>query len=708
MSRLDLQTPDCTTDNLRKLAELFPHCVTEVLEKDPRNLSSSFIPHNSSLKKAIDFDLLRQELSGAIVEGPQERYRLDWPGKREALALANAPIRKTLRPCKEESVDFDSTQNLYIEGDNLDALKLLQETYLGKVKMIYIDPPYNTGNDFIYDDNFSISREEYEDLSGSRDAQGNAMFDEEKWKQNSSANGRFHSEWLSMMYPRLKLARNLLKEDGVIFISIDDGEVANLRRICDEVFGEVNFIGVFVWDGGRKNDARLMSSGHDYIIVYARNSEAISNAGTRWRERKPGLDPVYQKANELLVLHGTDFESASKALQEWFSSLPSDDPSREHQHYRMLDSGGPWYGDNISSPNYRKNLIFDFKGYIPPRNGWRYDISAMERLEKQGLLHMPSDTSKRIQYKRYLRNTETQSPKSVFYIDRRGASKELATLIGEEVFDFPKSPVLLSRLISTIDTKDQIILDFFSGSATTAHAVMQLNAEDGGKRRHIMVQLPEPCDEKSEAYKAGYKTIAEIGKERIRRAGARIKDEIRRMKDDVGEELIADDAPRKSKTSALTIHPSYLQNPEALDIGFRVLKIDSSNMADVYYQPDALTQDKLALLVDNLRPGRTPEDLLFQVLLDWGVDLTLKISKEIFNVKKADGRSMHYEVFFVDGNALAACFDSGLDEEFVKELAKRQPLRAVFRDSSYANDAVKINFGQIFKALSPHTEVKTL
>jgi adenine-specific DNA-methyltransferase len=419
-------------------------------------------------------------------------------------------------------VDFENTKNLFIEGDNLDALKLLQETYLGKVKMIYIDPPYNTGNDFIYDDDFSMSRGDYEEFSGDRDEQGNVMFDAEKWKQNSSANGRFHSEWLSMIYPRLKLSRNLLREDGVIFISIDDGEVANLRRMCDEVFGEMNFIGVFVWDGGRKNDARLMSSGHDYIIVYSRNSEVISGSGTRWRERKPGLDPVYQKANELLRIHGKDFESASKDLQLWFNSLPSDDPSREHQHYRLLDSDGPWYGDNISSPNYRKNLIFEFKGYSPPRNGWRYDIDAMESLDKQGLLYLPADKTKRIQYKRYLRNTETQSPKSVFYVDRRGASKELATLLGEEVFDFPKSPVLLSRLISAIDTKEHIILDFFSGSATTAHAVMQLNAEDGGKRRHIMVQLPESCDAKSEAFKAGYKTIAEIGKERIRRAGKKI------------------------------------------------------------------------------------------------------------------------------------------------------------------------------------------
>jgi adenine-specific DNA-methyltransferase len=688
MNKLDLQTPDFTSVNIARLAELFPNCVTETKNPD------------GTLKRAIDFDLLSQELSHDLVEGPQERYRLDWPGKREALALANAPIRKTLRPARDESVDFDTTRNLYIEGDNLDALKLLQETYLGQVKMIYIDPPYNTGNDFIYDDDFSMSRSDYQESSGEVDEEGRALFDEEKWKQNSTSNGRFHSEWLSMMYPRLKLARNLLREDGVIFVSIDDGEVGNLRKICDEVFGEVNFIGVFVWDGGRKNDARLMSSGHDYIIVYAKNSEVISSAGTRWRERKPGLDPVYKKADELLSLHGDDFDSASKALQYWFNSLQADDSSREHQHYRMLDSGGPWYGDNISSPNYRKNLIFEFKGYSPPRNGWRYDVKAMERLEKQGLLHMPGDTSKRIQYKRYLRNTETQSPKSVFYIDRRGATKELAALLGEEVFDFPKSPVLLSRLISAIDTRDDIILDFFSGSATTAHAVMQLNAEDGGTRRHIMVQLPEPCDEKSEAFKAGYKTIAEIGKERIRRAGARLKDELRRMKDEErGDELFENSAPRKSKTSSFNIHPSYLKNPQGLDVGFRVLKIDSSNMADVYYQPDELTQDTLALHVDNLKPDRKPEDLLFQVLLDWGVDLALPIAEE-----KIEGR----RVFFVDDNALAACFDTGLDEDFVKILAKRAPLRAVFRDAGYASDAAKINIEQIFKALSPHTELKTL
>jgi adenine-specific DNA-methyltransferase len=330
MDKLKLHTPDFAEANAAKLAELFPNCITERKAED------------GAIERAIDFDLLQQEVSGALVQGPQERYRLEWPGKRESLALANAPIAKTLRPCKEESVDFETTKNLYIEGDNLDALKLLQETYLNKVKMIYIDPPYNTGNDFIYDDNYSMSREEYRELSGEVDDEGNAMFDEEKWKQNSGSNGRFHSEWLSMIYPRLRLSKNLLRDDGVLFISIDDGEASNLKRLCDEVFGEVNFVGAFVWDGGRKNDARLISSGHDYILVYARDESVLRAAGTRWRERKPGLDLIYTKADELLGSLGDDYESTSKALQQWYSSLPSDSPVREHRHYKMLDAGGPF------------------------------------------------------------------------------------------------------------------------------------------------------------------------------------------------------------------------------------------------------------------------------------------------------------------------------------------------------------------------------
>ncbi|HEY8961620.1 MAG TPA: site-specific DNA-methyltransferase [Luteolibacter sp.] len=657
MDKLDLHTPDFTTANIDRIAELFPNCITET--KTP----------GGTVKRAIDFDLLRQELSHDLVEGPQERYRLDWPGKRAALALANEPIRKTLRPNREESVDFDTTKNLYIEGDNLDALKLLQETYLGKVKMIYIDPPYNTGNDFIYDDDFSMSRSEYESRSGEVDEEGNAMFDEEKWKQNSSSNGRFHSEWLSMMYPRLKLARNLLRDDGLIFISIDEGEHANLRAACNEVFGESNFVESITWKkrygagGGTKGFAKL----HDYILVYSKT--AIENI---------------------------------------------DAPLSEEQiaAYSLKDEKFPTRGGYVTQPlatsskGERSNLMYaiEHEGVeILPKKGTRWLWSKEKLLSayhNNEVVINKSASGYSVRFKQYLKNENGQirrgKPLSILAgVWNQDGTDELTNIYGNKgIFDFPKPSRLLKFLFSFSvndkDTRDDIILDFFSGSATTAHAVMQLNAEDGGNRRHIMVQLPEPCDEKSEAFKAGYKTIAEIGKERIRRAGKKI---------------LAEWQAKQAKENAAQGDLFHPQSPP--DIGFRVLKIDSSNMADVYYQPDELKQDDLLHHVDNLQKGRTPEDFLFQVLLDWGIDLALPVTEETI-----EGR----RVFFV-GDApdipgaqpeIAACFDTGLDETFIKALAKRVPLRAVFRDAGYASDAVKINIEQIFKALSPRTELKTL
>lgn len=647
MQRLDLQTPDFTSANIARLAELFPNCVTE--KKNP----------DGTLRRAIDFDLLSQELSHDLVEGPQERYRLDWPGKRAALALANEPIQKTLRPCKDESVNFDTTQNLYLEGDNLDALKLLQETYLGQVTMMYIDPPYNTGNDFIYDDDFSMSGKEHDFLSGTVDEEGNAMFQEEKWKQNSSANGRFHSEWLSMMYPRLKLARNLMCEDGLIFISIDDGEVANLRKICDEIFGEGNLVAQICHKSRASvSNDKIISQNHNTILMFARDHQAV------FEKRKfIGLDPDL-----------TGF------------SNPDNDPRGD---YKMTPVDGPG-GAKKGNPHYEFLGVTGF---------FRYSKATMEQKHRDGLI---VKTKNGLQQKYFLAEAKISRKTATTWWDDGGltstATRRLQELLGGKSFDTPKPVELIERMLklASFSPNDDIILDFFSGSATTAHAVMQLNAEDGGKRRHIMVQLPEPCDEKSEAFKAGYKTIAEIGKERIRRAGKKIL-----------EEWQAKQAKEKSKESDLLTPSSEIPVPHSPpDIGFRVLKIDSSNMADVYYQPDELTQDTLALHVDNLKPGRKPEDLLFQVLLDWGVDLALPVSEE-----KIKGR----RVFFVDDSgepaahpALAACFDTGLDEDFVKILAKRAPLRAVFRDAGYASDAVKINIEQIFKALSPHTELKTL
>jgi adenine-specific DNA-methyltransferase len=675
MTKLDLQTPDFVAANAARLAELFPTCATETRQPD------------GTLKRAIDFDLLRQELSHDLVEGPQERYRLDWPGKREALALANAPIRKTLRPCKDESVDFETTRNLYIEGDNLDALKLLQETYLGKVKMIYIDPPYNTGKDFIYDDNFSISREEYQESSGEVDEEGNAMFDEEKWKQNNSANGRFHSEWLSMMYPRLKLARNLLREDGVIFISINDSEVHSLRKICGEIFGAASFLAQLVWrtDGNFDNQAKFKSC-HEYILVYARSEPQFPHP--------PVIDPGIPKTSKLyskeirntIVKNGPANPVSPVTLPRGF---PCD---IDNGVIPKRNNAWPHY----ASDAHIKESVLDCEAVVS--SGWS---------SKDLLLEFIANNCKPI--------LDAKSQHTVFTISRTGAieaikersdrqSHVITTLTGlggsqraalelEElgvIFDdYPKPTMLIDYLARMNDGEDFVVLDFFSGSATTAHALMRLNAEDGGKRRHIMVQLPHPCPIESKAFKAGYKTIAEIGKERIRRAGKKIL-----------EEWQAKQIKEQSKQGDLLDPPSTISDPPtAPDIGFRVLKIDSSNMADVYYQPDELTQDGLMLQVDNLRPGRKPEDLLFQVLLDWGVDLALPITEETILKRR---------VFFVAEDALAACFDTGLDEDFVKELAKRQPLRAVFRDSGYASDAVKINFEQIFKALSPHTELKTL
>ena len=490
MDKLDLQTPDFTSGNIARILEMFPNCRTERKDAD------------GTVRPAIDFDLLSQELSHDLVEGPQERYRLDWPGKREALALGNAPIRKTLRPCKDESVDFDTTRNLYIEGDNLDALKLLQETYLGKVKMIYIDPPYNTGNDFIYDNNFSMSREEYEDLAGGRDEEGNAMFTEEKWKQNSSSNGRFHSEWLSMMYPRLKLARNLLREDGIIFISIDSGEIVNLRKVCDEVFGADGFLEELIWKN--KYNAGALTKGfsnvHEYILAYSKGGVA-NIAAPLSDDQKDN----YSKRDEKFSVRGGYLTQPLATI--------SKDP--------------------------RPNLVFPISHEgeeIWPNKQWIWSRERVEEAYRNNEIVIKKNDGKHsVRVKQYLRdesgNERLTKPLSIFLgpFNQEG-TKEISALIGRAVFGFPKPSSLVSRLFSCVinddEAKDGIFLDFFSGSGTTAHAVMQLNSEDGGNRRHIMVQLPEPCEEKSDAFKAGYTNIAEIGKERIRRAGKKIRTEL--------------------------------------------------------------------------------------------------------------------------------------------------------------------------------------
>jgi adenine-specific DNA-methyltransferase len=655
MEKLKLHSPDLTQANIDKLALLFPNCVAEALDT------------SGVVKRSIDFDQLRQELSTSIVEGPQERYQLNWPGKREALLTANAPIAKTLRPCREESVDFDTTQNLFIEGDNLDALKLLQETYLNKVKMIYIDPPYNTRNDFIYDDDFAVETEEYFRRSNQKDDQGQRLI------AITDSNGRRHSDWLSMMYSRLKLARNLLIEDGVILISIDENEFPNLRKLCEEVFGDGNFSGEIVWKNSSKNDQAYISIQHEYILCFVKNKGA--NLGA-WEEKKEGLDEIYKAFEVFKNKHGENWSAIHKDALAWFKQFSESNPISGSKHYTWMDKKGIYFPDNISGPNfgqYRYDVVHPVTGQVckEPASGWRYPEETMKQRIRDDLVHFGADHTTIPNNKTYIKNTEYQSLTSVKYKDGRVASNALAELMGGNYFTNPKDPVLLAQLFKAmkLSTSD-IALDFFAGSGSTADAVMALNAEDGSNRRFILVQLPAAVPTEHAAFKAGFMTIADICKERLRRAGTKVN------QDGLGK-------------SAIT----------KVDTGFRVLKIDSSNMKEVFYTPDAISQDLLSDQINNIREDRTSEDLLFQVLLDWGVDLALPITQESIAGKA---------VYFVDGNALAACFEEGVTEEFVKLLAKREPLRVVFRDAGFANDSVKINVEQIFKLMSPSTEVKTI
>lgn len=625
MSTLKMHSPDVAEANIARLAALFPHCVVESTDE------------NGRLRRAVDFDQLRQELSSQVVDGPRERYHLDWPGKREAQLAANAPIAKTLRPCRGESVNFDATKNLFIEGDNLEALKLLQETFLGKVKLIYIDPPYNTGRDFIYDDDFAEDTDTYLVKSNQTDTVGNRLV------SNPESNGRFHSDWMTMMYSRLRLSRSLLMDDGVIFISIDDGEVSNLRKMCDEVFGEDNFVTQIIWKkrSTPPND-KAIGAQHDYVLVYAKQYSAGSIA---LRPRSEEQAARYQN--------------------------PDNHPK------------GPWApGDlmaNVKGGRYVESLNFPITNpntgeeHFPSSNGnWRFNRETIAKLIANDEIYFGSDGKGRPKLKRFLCDIKegiTWTSLWDFVAFNTEGSGEMADIFGNlAVFENPKPVGLLKEIVRAGARPDSIVLDFFAGAATTAHAVMALNAEDGGARRFVMVQWPEACGPDSEAAKAGFATIADIAKERIRRAGKKIKD------------------------------AAGLQG-DRLDTGFRVLKVDTSNMKDVYYEPDAVTQASLSGLVDNVKDDRSDEDLLFQVLLDWGVELTLPVTTQRIAAKT---------VYLVDTDALAACFEPGLSEAFIKELAKRKPLRAVFRDAGYGTDATKINVEQIFKLVSPGTEVKTI
>ena len=670
MEKLKMHSPNLTQDNIARIRDLFPGCVTEAQGED------------GSVKLAVDFDQLRQELSDSIVEGPQERYQLNWPGKREALLTANAPIAKTLRPVRttknskgehiEESVNFDTTKNIFIEGDNLDALKLLQENYLGKIKMVYIDPPYNTGNDFVYADDFVDEVSEFFLRSNQVDREGNRL------TANPETSGRFHSDWLSMMYSRLKLSRNLLRDDGLIVIHIDENEYPNLEKLLAEIYGEKNNLGTIVWDKRNpKGDATGVAQQHELICIYCKDREFFKTT-CEFQRPKENAGKMLAKAKQILSKEGGVTEKARKEYKDWVNQ--QDLTGGEKAYNQIDDNGDVFRPVSMAWPNKKKApedyfipLIHPVTGKeCPvPERGWRNPPATMQELLKSGLIIFGPDEKTQPTRKYRLNDNLFENIPSLLYY---GGSDDALLADLKIPFDTPKPVQVAKRLIQSICKNDDILIDFFAGSCTAAHALMLLNAEDGANRRFIMVQLPEECDEKSEAKKLGYSVVSEIGKNRIRRAAKKIREEF--------SEILA------------------TRNTE-LDLGFRLLKVDTSNMADVYYSPDVLEKANLDLFVDNIKPDRTPEDLLFQVMLDWGVDLALPIAKQSIQGK---------DVFFVDGNVLTACFDASgsIDETFVKELAKLQPLRVVFRDAGFKNSAVKINVEQIFKLMSPVTEVKCI
>ena len=642
MEKLKMHTSNRADNNFKKLAELFPNAVTERIDK------------NGDVVRAIDKDVLMQEISCTVVDGNEERYQFTWPDKKKSILLANAPLNKTLRPVREDetvptgsdsegksycssgSVDFDTTKNLYIEGDNLEVLKLLQETYLGKIKMIYIDPPYNTGEDFVYEDDFSQSTNEYLATSGQFDEEGNRLV------KNLDSNGRFHTDWLNMIYPRLKIAKDLLSDDGVIFISIDDHEQENLKKCCDDIFGGQNFVAQMIWERAYapKNDSRFISNSHDYVLMYARNKDSFVI----------GRLPRTKEANARY-------------------QNPDNDPR------------GVWKSSDMSVKTYNAACDYPITSpsgrVIEPPAGrcWSLSQNAFrERLEDNRIWFGPDGNSVP-SIKRFLTELkyDGMAPTSIMFYKEVGHSqegaKEVTKLLDAGAFNGPKPVRLLIRLLTLANLKDDsIVLDFFSGSATTAHAVMKLNAEDGGKRKFIMVQLPELTDPKKEAYKAGYKNICEIGKERIRRAGKKIKE----------------DSPLTTKD---------------LDIGFRVLKCDTSNMKDIYYTPTDFVLNLLDMTEDNIKEDRTPEDLLFQVMLDLGIELSSKIQENTIAGKK---------VYNVADGFLIACFDKEITDEIIKTIAQKQPYYFVMRDASLANDSVATNFDQIFATYSPDTVRKVL
>lgn len=641
-----MQTNNGVVKNIEKIAALFPNCITESVDA------------NGKSKVAVDFDMLRQELSEEIVEGREERYQFIWPEKKKAILLANSPINATLRPCRELSVDFDQSENIYIEGDNLDALKCLKETYLGKVKMIYIDPPYNTGKDFVYADNFVESATDYMANSGQYDQQGNRLV------VNPESSGRIHSKWLNMIYPRLRVSRDLLSDDGVIFISIDDNEVENLKKVCDEVFGETNFIGQLILKTATDNNPSQINIEHEYMICYAKNKVSQKN----WTRQSEAAGLIVQQYKQLKK-SCSDNEEIQKKLRQWIKAHKEELP--QVAHYNNVDDKGVYSSSSNSSNPHPGGYMFDVIHPVTglpcpkPENGWRWPEKTFKAYDEAGEIEWGKDHTTQPHVKKRI-ETSVEYLRTLIYEDNRATTKMLSDLFdGHKVFDNPKPVNVLSRIIDFVTDKDSIVLDFFSGSASTAHAVMQLNAIDNGSRKFIMIQVPEATPSGSEAFKCGYKTICEVGEERIRRAAKAIKEE----------------------------------TESNIDYGFRVLKLDSSNMLDVYYTPAELKQDELSLFTNNVKDGRTSEDLLFQVMLELGATLDSKIVKSTVAGK---------EIYNVAEGYLVACFDDDVNDDAVKAIAQMQPQYAVFKDGSMADDSTATNFEQIFKTYSQSTTTKVI
>ena len=662
MDKLRMESPDLVQGNVEKIAALFPNCVTEGPDG------------HGGLKRAIDFDKLRQMLSGDVLEG-DEAYEFTWVGKKAAMVEANKPTRQTLRPCPEESKNWDTTENLYIEGDNLQVLKLLQESYLGKVKMIYIDPPYNTGHDFIYNDHFEMDKDEYEQQTSMFDEDGNRNFIE-----NTDSNPRFHSDWCSMMYSRLMLARNLLTEDGIIFISADDNEVDNLKKICSEIFGTINFVATFPW---RKRTAKSdvpfgVSQDYEWIICFAKSGNFSASA--KGKERKYYETPDFP-GRPWRVHDLTKQTTASERPNSYFTIT---DPKNGEQYPANPNRTWAITEETFKSYYAADRIVFpgdyDFLNIQKPVLRYWKDDDVAKAGENFGRVPVSTKLAEDIGMS-------------------QDGTKEITELFNGRIFSFPK-PSSLIKFLASIHTKmDDIVLDFFSGSATTAHAVMQLNAEDGGHRKFIMVQLPEACDEKSEAYKAGYKTICDIGKERIRRAGQKIVEVNAHLLNAVRVGALQKGEPYAEFTTSETARKAQQEIAATLDTGFRVFKLDDSNMRDVYFAPDDYTQDMLSMMESNIKPDRTALDLLFGCLLEWGLPLSMPYRSETI-----DGCTVHT---YNDGD-LIACFDEQIPATVVEAIARRQPLRAVFRDSSFSSSPEKINLTEIFKLLAPDTRVKVI